>query len=67
MNRLVLPILLLLCSLVTPMVSIVLNVQFDQECAGYLKQAADELIESYGIKLENVLTRPWIISRVTGW
>lgn len=52
MNRLVLPIFFLLCSLVTPIVSVVLSVQFGQECSGYLKQAADA--NSVEISLERL-------------
>lgn len=40
-GKLVLSILLMLASLITPTACTIKNIQFDQDCAGYLKQAAD--------------------------
>jgi len=41
MKRVILPILLIVVALITPTVCIVKNIQFKQDCSGYLKQAAD--------------------------
>lgn len=41
MNKTTLRIILFLISLVAPVFSIVKSIQFDQECGGFLKQAAD--------------------------
>ena len=38
---LVLGVILIIVSLITPTVLIVNNIQFNQTCGGYLKQAAD--------------------------
>ena len=40
-TRIVLIVALAICSMITPVSCVVKNVQFDKNCSGYIKQAAD--------------------------
>lgn len=41
MNRFLLSLILFIMGLIVPTVSLVMSIQFDQQCGGYLKQTAD--------------------------
>lgn len=41
MEKYIISILLIVCGLITPVVSVVNSIQFGQDCSGFLKQAAD--------------------------